>query len=280
MRLTVSSYSFEVIPLEGTLAIAQAMGFKAVDIAGFHARGRASYEPDEVGANPQKYADDLNELLGKYELEALDFFPQFGANPDERSLNDPDPAARQKNTEAFRGIARFCKLVGMRSVTVLPGVDHQGRSREQNLDLSGEMLQLCAHIAGEEGVLLCFEPHMGSVCPTPELTLSLLDRTPQAKVTLDYAHFLLQYIPAERIHALIPYTGHFHVRQARPGKLQTRFVEGTLDFVEIARRLEAAGYDGGLSLEYVCSDWYDLNQIDTLHETMVTKEALEPYVRL
>jgi|FLYN01.1.fsa_nt_gi sugar phosphate isomerase/epimerase len=280
MRLTASSYSFEAIPLEGTLAIVKSMGFKAVDIAGFHNRGRASYEPDEVGADPQKHADHLNALLDKYELEAMDFFPQFGASPGERSINDPDPNVREKDIQSFKGIVKFCKLTGMHTVTVLPGVDHLGRSQQENLDLSGQMLKLFAEIAGEQGIRLCFEPHMGSVSPTPELAISLVERAPDAKITLDYSHFLLQYIPIERIEKLIPYTGHFHIRQARPGKLQTRLVEGTLDFVDIARKLKAAGYDGAMSVEYVCSEWYDLNRIDTLAETMATKELLEAHVPL
>src|SRR5258708_34897934 len=113
MRLTVSTHSFEVLNLEGTLAIAKAMGFKGVDIAGFHNRGRCSYEPDEVAAAPQKFADDLKRLLDKYELDAVDFFPQFGESFDVRAINDPNQAVRQTNFDAMRGIAQFCKLSGI-----------------------------------------------------------------------------------------------------------------------------------------------------------------------
>ena len=38
MRLTVSNHAFEYLDLEGTLALTKAMGFKGVDIAGFHNR--------------------------------------------------------------------------------------------------------------------------------------------------------------------------------------------------------------------------------------------------
>lgn len=278
MRLSASSYSFEVLPLEATLAIVHYMGFQLVDIAGFHHRGRASYEPDEVGADPQKAADHLNRLLDQYQLRAHDFFPQFATDFGERSINDPDPAVVQRNVESFKGIVQFCRATGMNTITVLPGVDHAGRTREQNLDAAAAGLKQYVDIAGEQGVTVCFEPHMGSLTNTPELALVLVERTPGLKITLDYSHFLLQYIPLERIHALIPHTGHFHIRQARMGKLQTRFVEGTLDFVDIANRLKAAGYTGCMSLEYVCSDWYDLNQIDTLAETLATKAALEAVV--
>lgn len=278
MRLTVSTHSFEALSLEGTLAIAKAMGFKGVDIAGFHNRGKCSYEPDEVGANPDRFADDLKRLLDKYELDAVDFFPQFGSSFYERSLNDPDPAVREKNFEAMRGIARFCKLSGIPGITVLPGADHLDRSLDENLALAGEGLKKYTEICGEQGVMVRFEPHMGSVAPTPELALQLREMAPDALFTLDYSHYLLQYIPMERIHAMIPYTGHFHIRQARPGKLQTRFAHGSIDFVDIVRRFDAANYPYALSIEYVCSDWYDCANMDTLTETALTKAALDPYV--
>lgn len=280
MRLSVSSYSFEAIPLEGTLAIAHAMGFRLVDIGGFHARGLCNFEPDEVGADPTTHADSLRTLLDKYELAANDFFVQYGSNPGERSMNDPDPAVLTKNLESFPGILRFCKLIGARSVTMLPGVDHTSRSLDHNLDIAATNLRQFVALTGEQGLTLCYEPHMSSVTPTPELALALVEHVPGLKITLDYSHFLLQYIPIDRAHRLIPHTGHVHVRQARPGKLQTRHVEGTLDFIDIAHRLRNAGYQGCMSLEYVCADWYDANQIDTLAETMFTKNVLLSHVSL
>ncbi len=36
MRLTMSTHAFEALPLEGTLALSKVLGFKGVDIAGFH----------------------------------------------------------------------------------------------------------------------------------------------------------------------------------------------------------------------------------------------------
>ena len=280
MRLTVSTHAFEALNLEGTLAVSKAIGFKGVDIAGFHNRGRCSYEPDEVAAAPQKFADDLKRLLDKYELDAVDFFPQFGTTFYERSLNDPNPAVRQQNFDAMRGIAQFCKLAGIPGLTVLPGVDYPDRPLDQNIALAGEGLKRYTEICGEAGVMVRFEPHMESVAPTPERALALIQIAPDARVTLDYSHYVLQSIPLERIHKLIPYTGHVHVRPTRPGRLQTKFAESTVDFVDVAKRLQAAGYQHCMSIEYVYITWYDSNQLDVLTETVIAKEALEPYVHV
>lgn len=278
MRLTVTNHSFEILPLEGTLALAHHMGFKGVDIAGFHNRGRCSFEPEAVLADPQGEADKLKALLDKYELDAVDFFPQYGSHPGESSINDPDPAVREKDEAYIRGSAQFCKAAGIPGFTILPGVDHLGRAHAENLEASGKALKRATEIAAEYDVQLRFEPHMGSVADTPELALQLVEMAPDAKITLDYAHFTLQYIPEERIHALIPHAGHFHLRPARFGKLQTAWDEGTIDFVNIINRMKAAGYDGALSIEYVYADWFDINRNDTLAETIITKEALQDHV--
>lgn len=278
MRLTVTNHSFEMLPLEGTLALAHHMGFKGVDIAGFHNRGRCSFEPEAVLNDTQKQADILKALLDKYELEAVDFFPQYGSHPGEHSINDLDAAVRAKNEVYIRASAQFCKAVGIPGFTILPGVDHLERTLAENLEVSGEALKRATEIAAEYDVQLRFEPHMGSVADTPELALQLIEIAPDAKVTLDYAHFTLQYIPEERTHALIPYAGHFHLRPARPGKLQTAWEEGTIDFVDIINRLKAVNYQGALSIEYVYADWFDINRNDTIAETIITKEALQDHV--
>lgn len=278
MDLSVCAYSFEALPLEGALGVCQSMGFKGVAVSGFANRGRSSYDPDAVGINPQKAADHLMPLLDKYGLHAVDFFVQFSSSFYGRSMNEPDPAVRDKNVKMFAGIAQFCKLAKIPVVTLLPGMDHPSASYEQNLDIAGDTFRKTLEIAGEAGLRLCFEPHTESLTSTPERALSLIERAPGLKVALDYSHFVFQYIEIERIHKLIPHAAYFHVRPARPGRLQTRHAEGTIDFIDIINRLKAVNYEGSMSIEYVCSPWYDANQLDTLTETMATKQALEPYI--
>ena len=278
MRLTISNHSFEYLSLEGTLALAKAMGFTGVDIAGFHNRGRCSLEPDDVGAHPEQHADRLNALLDQYGLDAVDFFPQFGAQLDERSFNDPDPMVRQQNMNALQGIITFCKLTNIPGFTISPGIHHPDRSMEENLNTAGKALNMLTDMAGERGITVRFEPHVMSIADTPERALALLEQAPQATFTLDYSHFSLQYIPEERVHPLLQHIDHFHIRAARPGKLQTRLDEGTIDFVDIAHRLKALNYKRCLSIEFVYMDWYDCNQVDCLAETIFTKDLLEPHV--
>lgn len=279
MKLSVTTWSFETLSLDATLAIAKGLGFENVDIAGFHQRGRCSLEPDEVGANPDGFADDLNALMEKWNLKPVDYFPQFGAGLEERAANHPDPESRRKNRESIKGIARFCALTGIPGITVSPGVNHLNYTLQQNLEVSAREMKAYSEIAGEHGVVIRVEPHMQSCADTPEWTLEILEHAPDCRVTLDYGHFLLQYIDMERSHALIPHTDHVHVRQARGGKLQTRTQEGEIDYADIIDRLARVGFSGCLSIEYVCIPWYDCNQVDCITETVLTKEAIEPHLR-
>jgi len=279
MRLTVSGHAFEVLPLEGVLAVTRYLGFKGVDLSGFHARGRCSIEPEDILRDTQGQADRAKRLLDTYELDAVDFYPQFGTSPDQHSINDLDPAVRDKSLVLIRACAQFCQKVGIPGMTILPGIDHPQRTFAENVALSGQQLQRATEICAEYGVKLRFEPHMGSIAQTPEITKVIIDQyAPNAKVTLDYSHFELQYISEERIHALLPYADHVHIRPSRPGKLQTRYDENTIDWVDIIGRLKALNYTSTLSIEYICNPWFDLNQLDTLTETDATKQALEAYI--
>jgi sugar phosphate isomerase/epimerase len=143
-----------------------------------------------------------------------------------------------------------------------------------------EYLSRARDIALRHGVQLRFEPHMGSIADTPELALDLVEAVPGLTVTLDVAHFTLQYIPTERVFPLLPHTGHVHVRQARPGTLQVAWDEGGIDFGDLAERLRDAGYTGTMSVEYVCADWYGVNRNDTLFETAQARDALSGRVPL
>jgi sugar phosphate isomerase/epimerase len=278
MRLSIANYSFEVLPLEATLMVCRSLGFEAVDIAGFYQRGKCSFEPEAIAADPQAQADILNPLLKKYALTVTDFFPQFGAAPSLHSINDPDAAVREENMRFVRGAAQFCKLIGASGMTILPGIDHTSRTLADNLAVSVEYLGRAVEIAAEYGVEVRFEPHMGSVADTPELALHLVNHVAGLKVTLDIAHFMLQYIPMARIYPLIPHTGHVHVRQAKWGKLQVAHAEGEIDFPDLIARLKAVGYGGALTVEYVCADWFGVNRNDTLYESAVALAHLAPYI--
>ncbi len=278
MKLGITAWTFEGLKLNDCLALCRALGFQRVDIAGFHKRGMNSLEPDEVAQNPEKHAEMLKRVLSQHEMTVHDFFPQFGASLDQRAINHPNPAEREKNRESMKGILKFCQLVGIPGISLSPGVNFTEVSFEQNLDTSMKEFKYYVQLAENTGVTIRVEPHMHAIADTPERTLAILNYAPGTKVTLDYAHFMLQYISMERSHTLLPYTDHIHVRQSRMGKMQTRTEEGTIDYVDIIFKLKELQYPGVFSLEYVNMDWFDCNQVDTITETLKTTKILEKWL--
>jgi sugar phosphate isomerase/epimerase len=279
MKLGITTWSFESLPLADVLSLSVSLGFNRVDIAGFHQRGRCSFNPHHVGADPSTHAKQLNELKARYGVEVADYFPQFGASLDQYSLNDPDPEVRGYLRKMLQGTVEFCQLAGIPGISLSPGVHHLNRSVEQNLETSAEEFAFLARMAENSGVTIRVEPHMHAIADTPERTQYILNKAPATRVTLDYAHFLLQYISFERIHQLLPFTDHVHVRQARMGKMQTRTAEGTIDYPDIISRLAALNFKGTFALEYVHMDWFDCNQVDCLNETLNTKAIIEPLIK-
>jgi sugar phosphate isomerase/epimerase len=80
--------------------------------------------------------------------------------------------------------------------------------------------------------------------------------------------------PQEAIDPLAPFAGHVHLRQARPGALQAKWGEGTLDFAKMVGVLRQVGYDGWLAVEYVHQTYMNTLFDDVLTETIRMRDAM------
>ena len=90
-------------------------------------------------------------------------------------------------------------------------------------------------------------------------------------------HFITPgYQPAD-VHPLVPYTGHFHLRQGANRQLQARWEDGEINFVEVVGRLQEVGYEGYLTLEYEHEPgWMDMDKCDVLTETIKMRDTVRP----
>jgi sugar phosphate isomerase/epimerase len=82
----------------------------------------------------------------------------------------------------------------------------------------------------------------------------------------------------EEVHALIPFAGHVHARQANRERLQCRYEEGILDFEAIVKELVKQEFKGNIALEYVCVNYRNCNDVDVITETLKLKKDLEQYL--
>ena len=131
-----------------------------------------------------------------------------------------------------------------------PGVINGAQSRAQALAETVESLKPLLDAAATTGVTVCVEPHVHSYLESPAITAEMCERAPGVKLALDYAHFAVSGYRQEEIDVLARWLGHVHLRQARPGALQAKLDQGTLNFPAHVRDLRDAGFDGWLAAEY------------------------------
>ncbi|MEO1018889.1 MAG: TIM barrel protein, partial [Pseudomonadota bacterium] len=122
-------------------------------------------------------------------------------------------------------------------------------------------------------VTLTIEPHVHSYLESPSLVLRLLDQVEGLKLTLDYAHFACLGYRQEEIDPLAPHAAHVHLRQARPGALQTKGAQGTINMAAQFGTLRDAGFTGAMALEYVHQDYMGTLYEDVLTETVALRDV-------
>ena len=268
MQLSLTSWSLRACSLVEAADIARALGIGALDLGYFYgpALDRAALLADPAALAAQVLA------LG---LKVPSFYHLFGHTLADRNL--ADPAHRDANRADFIHVLKFCRAAGIGSVFVLPGVCNPGQGRREALAQSAASLCTLLPLAADAGIALTIEPHVHSFLESPALTLELLERVPGLRLTLDYAHFVCIGWRQDEIDVLAPYAAHVHLRQARPGVLQAKAGQGTINIAAQLATLRDAGFDGHVALEYVHQDYMDTLYDDVLTETVALRDAVRAW---
>lgn len=265
MRLGVTAWSFPACTLDEVAGIARTLGLDAIDVGFLY---RSSLDRSELASDPR----GLAARLGNLGIAVSTLYYLFGASPEERNLSSREHLA--ENLRDFHGVAEFCERAGIRSVMLLPGVMNPGQTPWDALQASSEALAAIVDVARQHGVVPTVEPHVHSAFETPTAAKELLELVPGLRVTLDYAHFVCQGFTQGQIDELVPYAGHVHLRQARPGALQAKLHEGTINFGALLVKLNEADYDGDLSIEYVHQAYMNTLYDDVMTETIQMRDLV------
>jgi sugar phosphate isomerase/epimerase len=272
MQLSGAAWSFVGASLRESRDVYRALGIDAIDIL---AAPGFLLDPVRIIQDPVGEARQLAALQTSIANLIFLFAPDFS----QRALNHRKPQIRARNIQEFCAVAEFCRRASIPSVTVVPGVEQEGWSREKSLAVSAEALNEFASIATSRGVVLLFEAHVSSVLESPQETLSFLENNPQLKLTLDYSHFVFNGHSQEAIDVLTPYARHVHLRQAAPRVLQARWNDGKIDFVKVVEKLIEVKYKGYLTLEYEHDAWLDSDRLDVATETIKMRNIVSPMIR-
>ncbi len=269
MRLSLTSWSLRACSLPEAVGIARALGIGALDLGYFYGpaldRGALLADPEGVAAQVS--------ALG---VATPSFYHLFGATLADRNL--ADPRHLDANRDDFAAAMRFCRAAGVPNVFVLPGVCNPGQGRAEAMAASAASLRALLPIARDAGVTLTVEPHVHSFLESPALTLELLERAPGLRLTLDYAHFVCLGWRQDEIDVLTPYAAHVHLRQARPGVLQAKAGQGTINIAAQLATLRDAGFAGHVALEVVHQDYMDTLHDDVLTETIALRDQVREWL--
>jgi sugar phosphate isomerase/epimerase len=142
--------------------------------------------------------------------------------------------------------------------------------------VAGESFRELLQVASGYKAVLCTEPHVQSWAESPTLTRILVDAT-GIGLCLDYAHFICLGYRQEEVDPLAAFAAHIHLRQARPGALQAKFAQGTLNFPALFGVLRDAGYAGAMTLEPVHQDYMATLTEDVLTEVVVLRDCFNDW---
>lgn len=263
MRLSLTSWSMPLCALTEAAAISNALGIGALDVGLFY---RSALDRDAILADPNAVAETVT-ALG---VAVPNYYHLFGDGLEGRNLALPGTV--DDNARDLSRVLSFCDGAGIGTVFVLPGVINPGQSRRQAFAASAESLNALVAVAADFDATLTIEPHVHSLLESPTDVLALLEAVPGLKLTLDYAHFVCLGYRQEDIDVLAPHAAHVHLRQARPGALQAKGTQGTINMAAQFGTLREAGYDGALSLEFVHQDYMNTLFDDVLTETVALRD--------
>lgn len=265
MKLSCTSWSFPACNLREVVGIVRALGIEALDLGLLY---ESALDREKLLESPEALAEDIEGL----EIKVSSFYYLFGADPVDRNL--ADPAKLSTNVADFEKVVNFCRALEIPTVMILPGVVNPGQSRGEAFEQSAKSIWELLPLAQEAEVALTIEPHVHSYLESPSLALELIEQVPNLKLTLDYAHFLCLGYRQEEIDPLIPYAAHVHLRQGRPGVLQAKLLEGTINFPAMIGTLKDEAYDGYLALEYVHQGYMNAVYDDVLTETVQLRDLV------
>lgn len=265
MQLSVTSWSFPACTLEECWGITRALGISHIDLGLLH---RASLDRNLVLNDPMAAATKVKEIS----ISVANLYWLFGDTPHDRPLSDSK--AHDQNMADLASVLKFAEVLDIPTLFLLPGVSKPGQSESELIASSAKALRSMVPMAKNHGVELSVEPHVGGLLKNPDTCLQFLDAVPELKLTLDYAHFACMGFTQNEIDPLARHAAHVHMRQARPGALQAKMAEGTLDFVAMIETLRTANFDGFISIEYVHQDYMNTLFDDVLTETIQMRNLL------
>jgi len=277
MKLACADFTFPLLSQDQSLDLIAALGMDGADIGLFEERSHLW--PSREFVSPTKNAKILRQKLDARGLKCADIFLQCAPDFTTFALNHPEAARRDHAADWFRKSLDFALEAGSKHLTTLPGVLFPGVEpvRDSFMRCADELAWRLA-AAQAVGITFAVEAHIGSIIPTPEKALRLIESVAGLTLTLDYTHFTRMGMPDTRVEPLCAHASHLHTRGARKGRLQASFDKNTIDYRRVLQVLDRSGYTGWFGIEYVWIDWEHCNECDNVSETVKFRDFMRSHL--
>jgi sugar phosphate isomerase/epimerase len=272
LKLACADFTFPLLPHEKSLDLIAMLEFEGVDIGLFEERSHLW--PSREFENTDASAARLKQSLDDRGLACADVFLQMAPDFAPFAINHPDSGRREKARDWFLRTLDYASGVGSPHVTALPGVLLESESADDSWARACEELAWRVDQAKSRNIVFGTEAHVGSLALTPADALRLVRDVPGMTLTLDYTHFTREGRPDSEIEPLVKHASHFHIRGARPGRLQCSYKDNQIDYGRIVDVMEQTGYSGYIGVEYVWIDWEHCNEVDNVSETILFRDFL------
>lgn len=244
MLLSHSTWGMPTVPIDVAVAHCAALGFDGLEmtiIPGW-TTDAAHIDAAERRRIRALYDDHNLELCGISGNAAL-------------LTSEPDAAA--EHMTRLKGYLNFASDIQKPGERLTVSTTSAGKPEDWDavkhtlVDRYGEL----ARHAGERGVIIGMEPHVGAALHTPEQTIWLMEQVhhPACKVHFDISHFNVQGLDMETVVArLAPLSVHTHVKDERGIAPNHAFLipgEGEMDYVRYLTAMQKAGYHDHITVE-------------------------------
>ncbi len=240
MKIGISTWGMPEVPVDEVVSYLGGLGFEAVELTTLPGYTTALEELDAAERRRiRRLFDDSG--IG---LPAVTVHTEMLAH---------DAAVHAENWARLTASVDLCAewADGSGWPVLVTTVGGRPEDWDTRREMIVERVSALARFAGERGVTVALEPHVGNALDLPEKALWLMENvtSPYMKLNFDISHFEIIGIPtADSVRMLAPHSVHTHVKDNRGNE----FVipgEGTFDFVGYLNAMHEAGYTGVVAAE-------------------------------
>jgi sugar phosphate isomerase/epimerase len=229
------------------------LGFRNVDILAID--GWVHVNTRDLIDNFDSTIAGVDILLQQHNLTPI--ATNSGVSAQLHHRNDEINAQRLRE---FEGLLRFARHYGITVAAIQP----RNADNERPWD---DVLADCIATLHEQktagdaaAVTFALELHVHSPFETMEQARRFCEAMPEMPLVYDPTHFVMQGADIRETGWLMDRAAHVHLRDAAPGKLQTPFGQGAVDFDWVFGALKDRGYKGHFSIEYLETKDFDVVQ--------------------